>query len=102
MIEDKSTVKSSSPQTKREFANKYIEEIEPTKKTEFSTYRQTTDVWTQKGWVTVGIRYGEAASRSITVDIRRLIEENKALPKVPHDDTEDKLDRARRHMGRKK
>ncbi|WP_411753268.1 hypothetical protein [Serratia sp. (in: enterobacteria)] len=102
MIEDKSTVKSQSPQTKRVFANKYIEEIEPTNKQEFITYRQTTEIWTNAGYKVVGIRYGDAASRSVTVDIRKIIEENKPLPKVKHDDTELILDKERKKLSKRK
>lgn len=102
MIEDKNSLKTQSPQTKKVFANKYIEEIEPTDKQEFITYRQTTEIWTDKGYKIVGVRYGDVASRSITRDIRKIIEENKALPKVKHDDTELILDKERKKLSRRK
>lgn len=78
-------VKTANPPPKT-YAERYIEEIEPEIKTEYVTYKQISFIWTRKGWHIVGIKFGDAASRDITRDIREIIEENKPLKKVKHKD----------------
>jgi hypothetical protein len=81
-------IKTSSPQPKH-FAENYIEEIEPSEKKEFVTYKQISYIWTKKGWAVIGIRYGDVASRNITRDIRKIVEENRPLKKVIHKEEPD-------------
>lgn len=86
-------LKTSSPMPKAPpMAERYIEEIEPQQKKEFVTYRQTTDVWDGKRWVTVSIRFGDVASRNITRDVRKIIEENRPLKKVIHKEEPNKVE----------
>jgi len=86
-------LKSSSPMPKAaDFAERYVEEIEPQVKKEFVTYKQISYIWTTKGWRIVGIRYGDVASRNITRDIRKIVEENKPLKKVMHKEEPNKIE----------
>lgn len=83
-------LKTSSPPPKV-FADKYIEELEPADKKEYVTYKQISFIWTKKGWAIVGIKFGEAASRNITRDIRKIIEENIPLKKIKYEKEPDKI-----------
>lgn len=86
---DDGSLKSASPMP-HVFAERYLEELEPTEKKEFVTYKQESYIWDGKKWMVIGIRYGDVSSRNITRDIRKMAEENKPLKKVKHDPEDDK------------
>lgn len=81
-----------------EVEDRYIDEqIDPKDRKPWVTAMQITCIWTGTEFAFIGCRFGDVASRDISVDVRRLIEEKIPLIKRKYEPKPDMTRENKKH-----
>lgn len=62
-------VKTTSPQTRKNFEPRFRADDEPINKKVYATMKSMHYIWNGKDWELLSLRYGDVASSEITMEI---------------------------------